>query len=173
MRLSDNPVISATRIEKRVAELAKEISCEYKGRKIVLIVVLKGAVLFAADLVRKIEIPLEIEFLRAKSYDCDKSTGNVGFTVYPEIDLAGRDVLVVEDILDTGRTASATLERIRRANPASVALCVLLDKPIRRIVPVTPDYVGFEVDDLFVVGYGLDYNERWRGLSEIYVAEED
>ncbi|MBM3290901.1 MAG: hypoxanthine phosphoribosyltransferase, partial [Candidatus Hydrogenedentes bacterium] len=133
--------------------------------------VLKGGLLFAADLVRAIGVPLTIDYVRAKSYDGDRSQGHVELKVLPEQPLEGKHVLFVEDILDTGRTTAAVLDIARAANAASVALCALLDKPSRRTAPVCADYVGFTIGDDFVVGYGLDYNERYRELPAVYSLE--
>ena len=133
--------------------------------------VLKGSVFFAADLMRRITRPLQVDFIRAKSYDGTESTGKVLFSVLPETPLKDRHVIVVEDILDTGRTSSAILKWVRSQHPASVALCALLDKPDRRVKKLTADYCGFTIANHFVVGYGLDYNERYRNLPEIRALE--
>lgn len=171
MRLSEQPLIMADAIQSRVGELGARITADYKGKELVVIVVLKGGLLFAADLLRTIRVPLSLEYIRAKSYDGDNSQGHVELKVLPEQSLTGKHVLFVEDILDTGRTTTTVLEVARKANAASIGLCVLLDKPSRRTTPVHADYTGFTIDDHFVVGYGLDYNERHRELSAIHVME--
>ena len=171
MRLSEEPLISADTIQARVRELGARIAEDYAGRELLVVVVLKGGLLFAADLVRAIAAPLSIEYVRAKSYDGDRSQGHVELKVLPEQPLAGRHVLFVEDILDTGRTTAAVLDLAQRAGAASIALCALLDKPSRRVTSVRADYVGFTIDDRFVVGYGLDYNERHRELPAIHTLE--
>jgi len=171
MRLSERPLIAADTIQARVRELGERINADYAGRELVVVVVLKGGLLFAADLLRALRVPLSLEYVRAKSYDGDSSQGAVELKVLPEQPLAGKHVLFVEDILDTGRTTAAVLEIAQQANAASIRLCVLLDKPSRRATPVHADYVGFTIGDRFVVGYGLDHNERHRELPAIHVME--
>lgn len=173
MRLREQPLIDAAEIERRVSELAQQISSDYTGREILLVAVLKGSILFTADLMRRLTTPVVLEFLRARSYQDTESTGHVECTLFPEHALKDQHVLLVEDILDTGRTASVIIEKIRQAQPASVALCTLLDKPSRRVVPVEADYVGFTIEDRFVVGYGLDYSERGRELPSLFVLDND
>ena len=173
MRLSETPLLSAEAIQRRVRELAAEISEAYRGRSLRILVVLKGSVLFGSDLVRHLEPDLTLDFVRAKSYDGSESSGDVHFSNLWEGALTGQDVLLVEDILDTGRTATAILHRIHAENPASVAICTLLDKPTRRIEQVHGDYVGFDIEDHFVVGYGLDYNEHYRQLPALYILENE
>lgn len=168
MRLSDTPLIDAVRIAARVRQLANEISADYAQSEIVLLTVLKGSFLFAADLLRALSIGATIDFVQARSYDGTNSTGEVHFLYLPETAIAGKHVLIVEDILDTGRTAAAILEHIAALGPASVRLCALLDKPARRVTAVSADYVGFPIGDEFVVGYGLDYEERYRELPAVY-----
>lgn len=171
MPLSKEPLISADAIRARVRELADRINADYADKELVVVVVLKGGLLFAADLLRSLRVPLALEYIRAKSYDGDRSVGTVELKVLPEQPLAGKHVLFVEDILDTGRTTAAILEFARNANAASVALCVLLDKPSHRVTPIHTDYAGFTIDDHFVVGYGLDYDERYRELPSIHTLE--
>ena len=164
-------MIDAAAIQARVGELGAQITAEYAGRSLVVVVVLKGGLLFAADLIRAIHVPLALEYIRAKSYDGANSTGTVALKVLPELPLRGTHVLIIEDILDTGRTTSVVLDAVRHEQPASVALCALLDKPERRVVSVTADYVGFKIADHFVVGYGLDFDEHYRELPAIHVME--
>ncbi|MCC6697016.1 MAG: hypoxanthine phosphoribosyltransferase [Candidatus Hydrogenedentes bacterium] len=173
MRLSERPLIAQAEIDECVKRLARDIAARHQdGRGLVLVVVLKGATIFAADLMRCLDVhPLRIEYIRAKSYDGTHSMGEVELIVLPDLSVAGQRVLVVEDILDTGRTTTAILSALENANPASLELCTLLDKPSRRVVPVDAQYVGFSIDDHFVVGYGLDYREAYRSLPEIYVLE--
>ncbi len=171
MRLSKQPLIAADAIRSRVRALGERITADYAGKELVVIVVLKGGLLFAADLLREVHVPLSLEYVRAKSYHGDHSRGHVELKILPEQSLTGRHVLFVEDILDTGRTTAAVLDLARNADAASIGLCVLLDKPSRRTTPVHADYVGFTIDDHFVVGYGLDFNERHRELSAIHVME--
>jgi hypoxanthine phosphoribosyltransferase len=159
------PLIPSEAIAARVRALGEQITRDYAGKDLVLVCVLKGGFLFAADLARAIDLPLRIEFLGASSYgDGIASSGDVRVTLEPEGPLAGCDVLVVEDIVDTGRTAARLLELLRAHAPASLKLCSLLHKPARAETPVGIDYLGFEIDDVFVVGYGLDHAGRHRNL---------
>ncbi len=173
MHLSVKPLVSASAIRRIVSHLAHVINCEYEGRELHLLVVLKGSVIFAADLMRQLDMDVRLNFIRARSYDGRTSTGSVEFTLLPESSLQGKHVLVVEDILDTGRTCAAILKWVRAQSPASVAVCTLLDKPERRVKRLKADYAGLVIPDHFVVGYGLDYNERYRRLPEIYALECD
>lgn len=160
-------------IAARVAELAETISKEYADREPVLIGVLKGAFPFTADLIRRVTIPVTVDFIRARSYAGSESSGAVEFLLEPTIDLSGRDVLILEDILDTGVTAQAIRARLRARNPRSLRICTLLDKPSRRTEDIHADYVGFEIRDVFVVGYGMDLDENFRGLPGIHILERD
>ena len=173
MRTSDTPLLEAERIAARVAELGAEISRDCGGADLVLIVVLKGAFMFAADLARVLSTCVQVDFIRAKSYGKTSSSGEVRFLQLPETPLTDRHVLVVEDILDTGRTASAILAHIAAQGPASLKLCTLLDKPSRRVTPVKADYTGFTIDSHFVVGYGLDYEEQYREMDAVYLLENE
>ncbi len=160
-------------IEAAVDRLAAEINRDYHGRCPVLIGVLKGSFMFMADLVRKLDSPVEVDFIGASSYGCSKQTsGRVKVTQGLRCPIKGRDVLVVEDIVDTGLTLSILLSYLRRKKPASLRLCALLDKPSRRQVPVDIDYLGHAIPDEFVVGYGLDWAESLRNLPDICVVEE-
>jgi hypoxanthine phosphoribosyltransferase len=172
MQLSDVPLLSADVIQERVDELGARISQDYAGMDLVLVAVLKGGVVFATDLMRRITVPMSLAFVRAKSYIGTESSGEVAFSVLPDESLSGKHVLIVEDILDTGRTTSATIERLRQEAPASIALCTLLDKPVRREFEIEAAYVGFQIEDQFVVGYGLDYEERYRELPAVHVMTE-
>ena len=149
-------------------EGSEELDVDYAGTPLTLVVVLKGAAWFGADLARHLPHDTTVEFIRAKSYAGDRSTGTVAFSMLAEAPLAGRNVLVVEDILDTGRTLSAVVERLGAQRPNSLRVCTLLDKPARRALEISADYVGFTIPDRFVVGYGLDYNEAYRALPAIY-----
>lgn len=164
------PLIPSDAIAARVLELGARITRDYAGKDLVLVTVLKGAFVFGADLARAIDLPLRVEFLAASSYgDGVAPAGDVRVTLEPEGPLEGRDVLLVEDIVDTGRTAARLLELLRGCEPASLRLCALLDKPSRREVAVNVDYGGFSVDDVFVVGYGLDHAGLWRNLPYVGV----
>ena len=171
MGLSEKPLIDSGKIQARVAEIGAEISRNYQGRDLVLLVVLKGALVFAADLIRKITLDFNLSFIRARSYQGVASAGDVCFTLLPESSVRDRHILVVEDILDSGHTWVAIRAWLERRSPASIALCALLDKPFRRVEEIRPDYVGFVIDDHFVVGYGLDLEERYRGLPDIHTVE--
>ncbi|MCL4691972.1 MAG: hypoxanthine phosphoribosyltransferase [Candidatus Hydrogenedentes bacterium] len=174
MHRSSEPFLSENQIQDAVTRLAGEISERYRNRdNLVLVVVLKGGTVFASDLMRQIPLPLAVEYIRAKSYDGIDFLGDVLLPVLPEQPLRGKSVLVIEDILDTGRTTSAIMKTLSEHDPASLELCVLLDKPSRRVVPVDAQYIGITIEDRFVVGYGLDHDERFRNLPEIYTLEED
>ena len=162
-------LVSEARIRRRLRELARQIEHDYRGREPMLLVVLKGAAFFATDLMRQIEIASTIEFIGAASYGAaTRSSGKVALRGLDRIDLHGRDVILVEDIVDSGLTAQALLNRLHRRAPASLALCALLRKRVANAVPVTIAYQGFEIPGRFVVGYGLDYAERYRNLRGIY-----
>lgn len=172
MRLSREPLFSADAIRARVAELGVEITRDYAGRPLLLVAVLKGAALFSSDLMRAITLEHTIEYVRARSYAGTESTGSVEWLHLPEKELTGRHVLVTEDILDTGRTLHALSGKLHELGAASVEICALLDKPSRRVLPVQARYVGFTIEDRFVVGYGLDHDERYRHLDAIYCLEQ-
>lgn len=167
----DSILIPETELDCRVAELAGEIGRESRGRALVLIGILRGSFMFLADLVRSFHrhgIRTRIDFMILESYGSGtESAGTVRLTRDCDIDLEGQDVLVVDDILDTGRTLAFAAEHLRKKGAAQVRTCVLLDKPSRRIVPFHADYVGFETPDAFVVGYGLDYDHYYRDLPWI------
>lgn len=149
-------------------EIASRINSDYVGCCPVIIGVLKGSFIFLADLVRKLNIDFKIDFIRASSYgEKTDSTGNVKIISDITTDIMDRDVIIVEDILDTGYTLSYITEHLRRSSPKSIRICTLFDKPCRRIVEINPDYTGIVIDDLFIVGYGLDYNEKYRGMPNI------
>ena len=159
-------------IEKRVCELAETISRDYRGEDIIVIGVLKGAFVFMADLIRSLSISCLIDFVKLASYGAGSvSSGKIVMTKDIEISIEGKDVLIAEDIVDTGLTLSFLVNLFRKRNPRSVKVCALLDKRQRRAVPFTADYVGFTIEDGFVVGYGIDFNEKFRYLPEIYIIE--
>jgi hypoxanthine phosphoribosyltransferase len=162
-------LLSREAVAARVKELAIQISGDYRGKDLLLVGVLKGACVFLADLMRTLEIPVQVDFVRLASYGKGTtSAGHVRVILDLEASIAGQHVLIVEDILDTGLTLGFLLERLRARRPASLKLCVLLSKRIRRITEITPDYKGFDVSDGFVVGYGIDYGEHYRHLPDIY-----
>jgi len=166
-------IISREEIAKRIDELAAEIRRDYKDKNPLLIGVLKGSFVFLSDLVRALNIPVEVDFIRVSSYGaCKETSGKVKLVQGLKTSLKGRHVLVVEDIVDGGLTVSFLLDYVKRRKPASLKLCTLFDKPSRRRVEVPIDYVGFTIPDKFVVGYGLDFNEGYRYLPDLCVLEE-
>ena len=161
-------------IREIVGRLAAEIERDYQGKSPLLMGILKGSFVFMADLMRRLDLPLEVEFVRLSSYGRGKETsGRVRVGQGLRTSVQGRDILVVEDIVDTGLTMSFFLDYLRRKKPASVKLCSFVDKPSRRRVPVNIDYLGFTVPDKFIVGYGLDWDERFRNLPQLCTLEEE
>jgi hypoxanthine phosphoribosyltransferase len=157
-------------IQARVSALGAQIAADYAGKSLVLLCVLKGSFVFAADLARAIDLPLRVEFLGVRSYGADtRSSGVVQITQDLTQPIAGEHVLIVEDIVDTGLTLSYLKEQLLSRTPASVKIGALLHKPARSVRPVDIDYLGFTIDDVFVVGYGLDYAERYRNLPYVGV----
>ena len=164
-----NPLISREQIAAIVRDLAARISADYGQSELVLVCVLKGGFMFLSDLVRHLRMPLQIDFVRLASYGSGmKSSGRIEITKDIEVSVEGKDVLIVEDIIDSGRTIRFLKERLALSNPRSVKVCTLLDKKARREVEMEADYIGKEVDDVFIVGYGIDFNEAYRNLPEIY-----
>ncbi|HEX4216590.1 MAG TPA: hypoxanthine phosphoribosyltransferase [Candidatus Dormibacteraeota bacterium] len=164
------PLISARRIARRVRQMGQEVSTLYAAidQPLVLVVVLKGAAVFAADLLRSLSIPAELEFVRASSYGGGTaSSGKVKFAHLVEGPLTGRHVLLIEDIVDSGRTISVIAQQLRRSKPASIRIAALLDRPARRTEEVSIDFTGFSIPDRFVIGYGLDYAGLYRELPDI------
>ena len=165
-------LIPAERIRARVEELAREITRDYAERTLVIVCVLKGSFVFAADLVRAIDLPLRIEFLGVQSYgDGTESSGVVRITLDLTRSIEGEDVLIIEDIVDTGLTLGYIRETLLAKNPRSLRICTLLHKPSRMKRKVDIDYLGFAIEDVFVVGYGLDWAQRYRNLPEIAAIE--
>ena len=167
-------LIDEQKIENRVKEIGAQITADYNDKDLVVIGILKGAVLFMADLIKKINVPLSIDFMAVSSYG--KSTRSSGIVrILKDLDeeIEGKDVLIVEDIVDTGLTLKFLAENILSRNPKSLKVCCLLDKPSRRKVAVSVDYVGFEIPDEFVVGYGLDYAQKYRNIPFIGVIENN
>ncbi len=153
-----------------MTRLAKEISVDYANKKVVLVGILKGAFVFMADLAREMTIPAAIEFMRIASYGSQQeSTGEITVKKDVEIPLEGNDVLIVEDIVDTGLSLTFLIDHLQAHNPASLRVCALVDKKSRRKVEVQVDYTGFEMGEGFIVGYGIDFNEQYRALPEIFV----
>lgn len=161
-------LLGADRIDRRVTALAEEISADYTGKTIHVICLLKGSLIFTADLVRRIDGQVVLHVMRASSYAGTKSSGSVQILYDVDSDISGEHVLVLEDIVDTGRTLKLTLEMLQSRHPASLKVCTLLDKPSRRVIEdLTIQYKGFTIEDHFVVGYGLDLDERYRELPFI------
>lgn len=165
-------IVGSRQLQERVLELGRQITRDYHGRSLVLLGVLNGAFVFAADLCRAIALDLEIDFIRVTSYGAStESSGTIRLLKEPSIDLAGKDVLLVEDIVDTGATMAWLQEHFRQSPASSVKICSLIDKKERRVVPVEVDYIGFSVNRGFLVGYGLDCAEKYRNLPAIYSLE--
>jgi hypoxanthine phosphoribosyltransferase len=167
-------LLDAETVRNRVAELGAEISAEYDGRDLLLIGVLKGAVFFMADLMRKLTIPCEVDFMAISSYGASTdSSGVVRILKDLDINIEGRDVLVVEDIIDSGLTLSYLMRNLESREPSSLEICALLTKPARREIDVPVRYVGFEIPNRFVIGYGLDFGERYRNLPYVAVLSDE
>lgn len=165
-------MISEEEVDAKIRELAEQISKDYEGRQVHLVCILKGSVFFTCELAKRITVPVSMDFMSVSSYgDGTKSSGVVRIAKDLDETLEGKDVLVIEDIIDSGRTLSYLLEVLSKRNPASMKLCTLLDKPDRRTHEVHVDYVGFNIPDEFVVGYGLDYAQKYRNLPYIGVVE--
>ncbi len=161
-------------IRNRIAELGEEITEEYRGTNLTLMALLKGGVVFISDLMRHIPIHLEIDFIVASSYgDGTQSTGDVKLKVFPQADFSNQRILLLDDILDTGNTLSSVVAELQRRGAEDVRTCVLLDKAARRSVDIAADHIGFSVEDQFVVGYGLDFADRYRNLPYIGVLKEE
>jgi hypoxanthine phosphoribosyltransferase len=166
-------LVTADQLQTRVRDLAAEISGDYEGRDLVLIGILKGAVLFLGDLMRYLEVPCEIDFMAVSSYGSETDSSGV-VRILKDLDssIDGRDVLIVEDIIDSGLTLQYLLRNLRARNPASLEVCALLTKPERRRVDLPIRYIGFEIPNRFVIGYGLDYAQRYRNLDYVAVLED-
>ena len=167
-------LLSEDEVNKRISEVAAQISRDYQGKEIHLICILKGGVFFTCELAKRLELPVTLDFMSVSSYGSDtKSSGVVKIVKDLDESLKDKEVIVVEDIVDSGRTLSYLLEMLKDRGPASLRLCTLLDKPERRVIDVHVDYTGFNIPDEFVVGYGLDYDQRYRNLPYIGVVEFD
>ncbi len=165
-------MISEEEVKKRIGEIAAQINEDYRGEEIVAVGILRGGVYFCTELTKRLTVPVILDFMEASSYGADtSSSGQVNITKDLIEDIAGKHVLVVEDIIDTGRTLSLLLENLRARGPKSLRLCTLLDKPERRVVQVQVDYNGFVIPNKFVIGYGMDYAQRYRNLPYIGVVE--
>src|SRR5262245_26454489 len=173
-RAVDEILIDEQTLQTRIAELGEAVSADYAGRDLLLIGVLKGAVFFMADLMRRLTVPCEIDFMAISSYGAaTDSSGVVRILKDLDVNIAGRDVLVVEDIIDSGLTLSYLMRNLKARRPGSLEICALLTKPERREIDVPVRYVGFEIPNKFVIGYGLDFAERYRNLPYIGVLHPD
>ena len=166
-------LITEAQIAERVRALAAMLQRDYAGRELVVVSLLNGTVMFLADLIRHLELPLRLDFIGVSSYGVGTTPGELVFTKELRLDVRGRDVLLVDDILDTGRTMKRVLERMRRLRPRRVRVCVFLEKKARRRESVKAHYVGFEIPDEFVVGYGMDFAERYRNLPFVGVLKSE
>lgn len=167
-------LISEEEIKKRVKELAKEITKNYKGKDLCLICVLKGAIMFMVDLAKEIDLLLEMDFMAVSSYGNEKTSSGV-VKIIKDLDepIEGKHVLIVEDIIDSGRTLSYLVKILKDRKPASIRICTLLDKPEKRLTDVKVDYVGFTIEDKFVLGHGLDYMQKYRNIPYIAVMKDE
>ncbi|HUB87132.1 MAG TPA: hypoxanthine phosphoribosyltransferase [Verrucomicrobiae bacterium] len=162
-------LISEEQIARRIKTLARQIGRDFRGRETVVVSLLNGTVMFLADLIRHLNLPLRLDFIGVSSYGLGTESGELVFTKELRLDVQGRDVLLIDDILDTGKTMNRVLPKIHALKPRRIKICVLLDKPSRRVEKIKADYVGFKIPDVFVVGYGLDFAERYRNLPFVGV----
>jgi hypoxanthine phosphoribosyltransferase len=169
----DRVLITEEQIARRVRRLTRQLQKDFAGRDLVVVALLNGTVMFLADLIRHLSLPLRLDFIGISSYGADTESGELVFTKQLRLDVRGRDVLVVDDILDTGRTLKRVCAVLREHKPRRLKICVLLEKKARRCENVRADYVGFPIPDLFVVGYGLDYAERYRNLPFVGVLKAE
>ncbi len=165
----DAVLIPADQLQDRIGQLARQITVDYAGRDTVIVALLSGTVMFLADLMRRLEFPMRLDFMGVSSYGSGTESGQLVYTKELKLSIRGRHVLVVDDILDTGKTLRSVTAKLAELGPASLKTCVLLDKPERRSGQFEVDYVGFSIPNLFVVGYGLDYDERYRNLPFVGV----
>ncbi len=167
-------LVSKEQINARVKEMADTISNDYKGKTPLFICILKGSIFFTCDLLRNLTIPAQIDCMAVSSYGADtKSSGEVKIVKDLSVDIKGKDVIIVEDIVDSGNTLSHLKKLLLQRNPASLKICTLLDKPDRRTAEIEVEYIGFSIPDEFVIGYGLDYNENYRQLDQVYVLKRE
>ncbi len=167
------PLLDQDKIQRRMMELADQISRDYQGKEILFICILKGAFVFLADLMRHIDLPVQVDFIGLASYGSEMlSSGQIRITRESSAPIKDKDVIVIEDIIDSGRTLKFLADELRGREPRSLRICCLLDKKSRREVEFEADYVGFDIEDLFVVGYGLDVNEQFRNLPSIHYVVE-
>ena len=169
----DKVLVAEEDIRRRVDELGKEITRDYAGMQPIAVCVLRGAIPFYADLIRRIDLPVTVDTITVSSYGSGTVSGKLKVITDMRTSVEGRDVLVVDDIIDSGRTSVALIEMLKERGAKSVKICALLDKPSRRVVDIKGDYVGFAIPDEFVVGYGLDWNEKFRNLPHVYTLKEE
>lgn len=162
-------LITDQQIARRIHAMSREIERDFRGRDTVVVALLNGTVTFLGDLIRNLSLPLRLDFIGVSSYGAGTESGELVFTKELRLDVRGRDVLLVDDILDTGRTMNRVLAKLRVLNPRRIKTCVLLDKPERRVEKAKADYVGFAIPNVFVVGYGLDFAEKYRNLPFVGV----
>lgn len=162
-----NVLINKAKLEKRIEEMGKQIQKDYEGKEIVFVGILKGSVMFMSELAKNIKSSVELDFMDVSSYEGTESTKQVKINKDIRNSIEGKDVIIVEDIIDTGRTLTYVLEYLKQKNPNSVKIATMLSKPSRRVMELNVDYIGFAIEDKFVVGYGLDYNEKYRNLPYI------
>ena len=166
-------LIPEEEVVKRIAEIGAQISSDFAGKKVHLICILKGSIFFTCELAKHITVPVTIDFMRVASYgDGTTSSGIVRLSKDLDDSIEGKNVIVIEDIIDTGRTLTYLMGLLKQRKPADIRLCTLLSKPARRVVEIEADYTGFEIPDRFVIGFGLDYAEKYRNLPYIGVVEE-
>lgn len=166
-------LITDTQLASRVRQLARTIERDFRGREMVVVSLLNGTVMFIGDLIRRLSHPLRLDFIGVSSYGEGTESGELVFTKELRLDVRGRDVLLVDDILDTGRTLSRVILKLRALKPRRIKVCVLVDKPSRRVEKVKADYIGFQIPDVFVIGYGLDYAEKYRNLPFVGVLKPE
>lgn len=169
----DRILITERQIARRVRRLTRQLEKDFAGRDLVIVSLLSGTVMFLADLVRHLSLPVKLDFIGVSSYGAGTQSGELVFTKQLRLDVRGRDVLVVDDILDTGRTMKRVVAALREHKPKRIKICVLLEKKARRVETIRADYVGFQIPDLFVVGYGLDFAERYRNLPFVGVLKPE
>ena len=165
----DRVLISKEQISERVKELAKQLDKDYAGKKPIFVCILKGSIMFYTDLLRAITIESEMDFMSISSYGSNSTSGTLYMKKDLDLQIAGKDVIIVEDIIDSGKTLAHLKKILSDRKPASLKIITLLDKPERRVVEMQSDYVGFVIEDEFVVGYGLDYDQNYRTLDQIYI----
>ncbi len=163
------PLFSRDHIQTKISEIAKKISEDYKGKKPVIIGILKGSFIFMADIIRDLNLDITIEFVHISSYGSSKTSSGVCVLQKDiETDIMGRDIIIIEDIVDSGNTLDFLINSLKKRNPSSIRTCALINKMVRREHNITIDYYGFDIENEFIVGYGLDYDEQFRNLSGIY-----